>query len=191
MITYNYYSRFWEYLLLVSPPEEIKKSIGKVKKEITVKYGCPAGCTPNITLASFALAKGYERNMLAHLFAFFINRIAFEIRLNCFGVFPSHTLYAGVQYNESLKRLQNGLLLELTGSLSVREKHIRTAKTHCMTVAGNLNAAQFSSVSDEYRNRKINTSFLAKNIVLLKRPYEEYKLTGSKWQGSHNFVIGY
>lgn len=192
MNTYNYYEQFWEYLLLVPPPEDFKRSIGKIKKEVGLKYGNNHALysDANIKLIKFSLLKGYERNLLAQIFAFCINRITFEIRLNSFDVFPRHTLYINVTENEQLKKLQNGLMQMLVLSASVHKKIIKSSKKFHMTIAGSLNPKQYEAVSYEYKNRALNTTFRAKNILLLKRPYNDYNSNSCRWNGSHNFVIG-
>jgi hypothetical protein len=60
-----------------------------------------------------------------------------------------------------------------------------------MTIARNLNPIQFSSIANEYKKKQINTSFSAKNILVLKRPYKEYSSRNFRWCGRHNFVMGY
>jgi len=192
MNTYNYYKQFYEYLLLIPPPEDFKRSIGKIKKEVGVKYGNTHALhsAANINLIRFLLIKGYERNLLTQIFAFCINRISFEIRLNNFDVFPRHTLYVNVTENERLKKLQSGLIQMLKMSASVNEKNIKTNKKFHMTIARSLNPEQFESVSYEYTKKSYNSSFPAKNVVLLKRPYNEYNSNSCMWSGSHNFVMG-
>jgi 2'-5' RNA ligase len=192
METYNC-SRVWEYLLIISPPEEVKHSIGKIKKEVGVKYGSSHALhsIAHISLVRFLMIKGYERNLLTRLFSFCINTLPFGVTLDDFDVFPRHTLYVNVQENEGIKKLQNGLMVLLISSVSVRGKYVKASKKHHMTIARNLNPSQFDSVSTEYKRRQLNTSFRAKNVVLLKRPYDEYNLRSYRWNGSHNFVMGY
>ncbi len=60
-----------------------------------------------------------------------------------------------------------------------------------MTIARDLNPEQYESISGEYKSRQFETSFRAKNIVLLKRQYDEYNSKSCRWNGSHNFVMGY
>jgi len=192
MKTHNYYEQSWEYLLVISPPEDVKKSIEKIKKEVGIKYGSARALnsTAHINLIRFVLSKGYEKNLLIQLFAYCINRIAFEIRLDGFDVFPRHTLYINVPENDGLKRLQSGLILLLMNSISCREEQIKLNKKHYITIAGSLNLLQFNSISGEYKSKQIKTSFQAKNVVLLKRPYNEYSSKSCRWNGSHNFVMG-
>jgi 2'-5' RNA ligase len=192
METHNYYEQFWEYLLLVPPPDDVKKSIGNIKKEVGIKYGSARALNSaaHINLIKFVLLKGYEKSLLTQLFAFCINRMAFEIRLNNFDVFPRHTLYVNIRENDGLKKLQNGLIMMLVNSISIRGKDINASKKFYMTIAGSLNPGQFAPIACEYKNRFINTSFQAKNVLLLKRPYDEYNSKSGRWNGSHNFVMG-
>lgn len=187
----DYYSRLWEYLLLISPPEDVKCSIGKIKKEVGIKYGSTHAMysTAHISLVKFLLVKGYERNLLAQLFSFCINRLSFEVSLKNFDVFPRHTLYINVQENSGLKNLKKGLTFLLFSSASVHEECIKPSKIYYMTIARNLNPAQFESISREYKSRTIDTSFQARNIILLKREYNEYNSKSCRWNGSHNFVL--
>ena len=192
MQTGNFYEQVWEYLLVISPPEEVRHSIGKIKKEVGIKFGSPHAIhsTAFISLVRFLLVKGCERNLLSLLFSFCVNKMPFEIMLNNFDVFPRHTLYINVLENEGLKKLQSGLAALLTRQASVREKYMKANKRHHMTIAGNLNPVQFSSIANEYGRRQINTSFRAKDVVLLKRIYNENNSGGYRRYGSHNFVMG-
>jgi hypothetical protein len=193
METNSCWEQVWEYLLVISPPDDIKHSIGKIKKEVGVKYGSSHALhsIAYISLVKFLLIKGYEKNLLTRLFSYCINKMPFEVTLNNFDVFPRHTLYVNVQENEGIKKLQNELMVLLMSLVSIRRKYVKASNKHHMTIARNLNPVQFESVSDEYRSRQINTSFRAKNVVLLKRPYDEYNLRSYRWNGSHNFVMGY
>jgi hypothetical protein len=77
MQTNNFYEQVWEYLMVISPPEDVKNSIGKIKKEVGTKYGSRHALhsTAHISLVKFLLIKGCERNLLSHLFSFvLINR---------------------------------------------------------------------------------------------------------------------
>ena len=192
MRTLSFYEQVWEYLLLISPPEDVKHTIGKIKKEVGIKYGSSHAMHSGayISLVKFLLLKGCERNLLAKLFAFSINKLSFDIQLNNFDVFPRHTLYVDVQENEGLKKLQNELLRLLISTVSVRDKYLKAGKKHHLTIARSLNPAQFEQIANEYQNRILEMVFSAKNLVLLKRPYDEYNSKSYKWSGSHNFAMG-
>lgn len=192
MNTYNYYGQVWEYLLLISPPEDVKHSIGIIKKEVGIKFGSSHALhsIAYISLIKFLQVKGYERKLLSQLFGFCLNKLPVEVSLKNFGVFPRHTLYVDIQENSGLKKMVSRLMVLLMNSNSARSRHIKPSKKFYMTIARNLNPAQFESVSNEYRSRKISNSFLAKNVVLLKRPYNEYNAKGSIWSGRHNFMMG-
>jgi hypothetical protein len=99
-------------------------------------------------------------------------------------------LYIDVRENDEMRKLQNGFIALLMCSVSVHNRFMRVSRKHHMTIARNLNPIQFRSIACEYENRQINTSFKAKNIVMLKRPYDEYKTVNYRWQGSHNFIMG-
>jgi 2'-5' RNA ligase len=187
----NFYEQVWEYRLVISPPDEVKNSIGKIKKEVSFKYGSSHALhsAAYISLVKFLLIKGCERNLLSRLFSFCINKMPVEIILNNFGVFPSHTLYVNVMENEGLKKLQNELTGLLITHVSVHEKLIKASKKCFMTIAGNLSPVQFEPIADEYRGRQINTSFSAKRVVMIKRPYG-HNAGNYRWCGSHNFILG-
>lgn len=187
----EFYSRLWEYLLIVIPPENINRSIGLIKKEVGIKYGNANAVhsQAHISLVRFLLEKGYERSLLAQLFSFFINKLPVEIILKNFDVFPRHTLFIKVQEDNRLKKLQSGIAGLLEGS--VGGTCVSSAKNYYMTVARNLSPSQFESVSEDYCRKEINALFHANNIVLLKRQYDEYNSKSSRWSGSHSYIMGY
>lgn len=186
----DYYSRLWEYLLVISPPDYVKHSIGQIKKEVDIKYGSAYAVhsAAHISLLRFLLVKGFEKSLLSQLFSFLINKIPIEIILKNFDVFPRHTLFIQVKKNEQLNRLQIGLirLVSFIGG----GPGIKPLKNYYMTIARNLSPAQFESVSEDFRHKELGTSFLAENAVLLKRPYNEFTANNCRWTGSHNFPIG-
>jgi 2'-5' RNA ligase len=186
-----FYSQLWEYLLLVNPPAEVQSSISKIKKEVEIKYESPhAVHTPaRISLVRFFLMKGHERNLMAQLFSFFVNSVPVEIILKDFDVFPRHTLYVNVREDTDLKKLQRELSTVLTGM--VREQNVKPVKNYYMTIARNLNPEQYESISGEYKRRRFDNSFRARNVILLKRPYDENNSKSCRWSGSHNFVMGF
>jgi 2'-5' RNA ligase len=191
MQTNNFYERVWEYQLVISPPDEVKRSIGKIKKEVGIKYGSfhTLHSATFISLVKFLLVKGYEKKLLSLLFSFCVNSLPFEIVLNNFGMFPYHTLYANIRESRRLNNLQDTLTALLRRSFSANEKFMRVSRKHHLTIAGNLNPIQFELIADEYRNKQINTLFKAKNVVMYKKPYENNSRSFRRY-GSHNFVLG-
>jgi 2'-5' RNA ligase len=192
MIQENFYSQNWEYLLIISPPEEIKRLIGNIKKAVGIKYNSSQALhsTAYISIVKFVLQKNYERHLLTRLLDFFINKLSFCIQLNNFDVFPKHTLYIDIPSNMELKKLQNELIFFLMSSVLVRGKYLKAGKKFHMTIARSLRPEQFELISKDYRNKTLSAEFPAKEIVLLKRPYDEYNARSCRWNGSHSFIMG-
>jgi hypothetical protein len=77
MLHENFYSRVREYLLIISPPGEIKRLIGNIKKTVGIKYNSyhALHSIAHITIVKFLLIKNYEQHLLDRLMDFFLNRI--------------------------------------------------------------------------------------------------------------------
>jgi 2'-5' RNA ligase len=192
MIQENFYKKIWEYLLIISPPDEIKRLVGNIKKVVGIKYNSyhALHSTAYISVLKFQLMKDYERHLLNRLIDFFVNRLSFAIQLSNFDVFPKHTLYIDIPQNENLKKLQNELIFFLMRSVSVRSTYLSSGNKFHITIASSLKPDQFESVSSDYRCKTIKAEFSVKDIVLLKRPYEGYNTICRRWTGSNRFVMG-
>jgi 2'-5' RNA ligase len=180
-----------EYSLSIKPPADTEKFIGNIKKQVYVKYNNGNAIFPaaRISLIKFIMFKGYERYLLSRLFGFIIESIPFDIQINNFGLFPRHTLYLNIAENEKLRKLQQGLSIFLSNTISIVHSNISKSGKFYLTIAPNLTPDQFKKISSEYKNKNIKTGFYANNVILFKRTYSENNSINCKWVWCNSFMM--
>ena len=87
-----------EYLLVLSPHEELWNKIMKVKDEFAEKYQSDHARwgKPHITLVNFVQYEMMEERLISRLKVVGMSYPPFKVELKDFGSFPSHTIYINV-----------------------------------------------------------------------------------------------
>lgn len=166
--------RYWEYLLVLNPHEDLRNRVLSVKKEFADAYGQNqmANSKPHITLAKFVVWQMMEEKVLNRLKVVAMGMPPFKVLLKDYGNFPSHTIFINVTSKLPIQQLV---------------KEIRSAKRLMkspdhdpyfitepfITIARKLEPAQFDLASVEYAHRSFTASFIADGMLLLKRPMGE------------------
>src|SRR5215208_1153179 len=90
--------RINEYLLVLSPHEDLWNRILKVKGEFAEKFKAPAAryTKPHITLVNFLSLGMMEEKILQRLQTIAMGIAPFKIELKDYGSFPSHTIFINV-----------------------------------------------------------------------------------------------
>src|SRR5678810_1106595 len=87
--------RIYEYLLVLSPPEDLWNKIKKVKQEFYDVYKSPSaiGGKPHITLVNFLQYEMMEERTVSRLKTIAMGYHPIKVELKDYGSFPSHTIY--------------------------------------------------------------------------------------------------
>ena len=104
----NIYSlSIYEYLLILSPHEDLQNRIMDIKKDFAEKYSMPEALhsKPHLTLANFLQYDMMEPRIVTRLHAAALSCRPIKIELNNFGSFPSHTIYINVTSKVPLQNL--------------------------------------------------------------------------------------
>ena len=90
--------RLCEYLLVLSPHEELGNRIMKTKEEFSEKYKSDHAKwgKPQIALVNFMQYEMMEERIVNRLRILAMGSPAFKVELKDFGSFPSHTIYINV-----------------------------------------------------------------------------------------------
>lgn len=165
-----------EYLLIISPDENIDKELIKIKCEFRDNYGCThaAQLKPHCTLLNFAQYQNMENHLIKRFDLLASCFSPVKITLDGFGQYPFHTIYVKVEDDKKLSKMVKIMRLKLKPVL----KGFETFKTTYMsdphlTIARRMTEAQFDQAWTEWKKRKFSSSFNAANILLLKRPVNE------------------
>lgn len=163
--------RLCEYLLVLHPHEELWNKITEIKKEFAEKFDSPAAQwgKPHITLLKFSQLQLMEERIVNRFKMIAMAMPPFKVELKDFGSFPSHTIYINVDTKlaiqmlvKSLKPAQRLLKTKDQKAHFIEEAHI--------TVARKLLPWQYEKGWLEYNNRHFTGRFIAKDMLLLRRP---------------------
>ncbi len=163
--------RLNEYMLVLSPHEELRKKIPGVKKEFAEKYKCPQAVwgKPHLMLARFTQYEMMEERITHRLKAIAMGFHAVKIELKDFGSYPTHSIIINVISREPVKEL----IKEIRESQRLlkpdnEHKPYFTDEPHIL-VAGKLAPWQYENGWLEYSHRHFTGRFIADYMMLLKR----------------------
>ncbi len=167
--------RVFEYLLVLSPHEELCNQIQAIKKEFADKYKAPLALwtKPHITLVNFLAYEMTQEKILNRLGMVSMGIAPFKIELNGFGSFPSHNIYVNVTTKVPIKELVKELKpAQQLLTLSKDNKPHFIEETH-LIICRKLKPWQYEQGWLEYSHRHFSGRFIADSMVLLKRPAGE------------------
>jgi len=170
--------RVYEYLLVLSPHEELWNRIMKVKEHFATEYKSDHARwgKPHITLVNFVQYGMKEERIINKLRNVAMGYPPFKVELKDFGSFPSHTIYINV-----LSKLPvQGLVKEIRTGGQQLMKLNDDNKPHFimephLTIARKLKPWQYEKGWLELSNKHFTGRFIADGMTLLKRPAGEMK----------------
>lgn len=170
--------RVYEYLLVLSPHEELWNKIVKVKEEFAEKYQSHHArwAKPHLTLVNFVQYNMMEERIISRLKTIAMGYPPFKIELKDFGSFPSHTIYINVMSKVPVQNLIKEIRSEGQRLMKLNDDN----KPHFimephLTIARKLQPWQYEKGWLEYSNKHFTGRFIADSMLLLKRPVGEMK----------------
>jgi 2'-5' RNA ligase len=164
--------RINEYLLVLSPHEELWKRIQKVKEEFADKYKTSVAryTKPHITLVNFVTWDMMEERILQRLQMIAMGVAPFKVELRDFGSFPSHTIFINVVSKLPVQNLVKEIKeAQRLMKLNKENKPHFIDEPH-LTICRKLKPWQYEQGWLEYSNRHFTGRFIADSMLLLKRP---------------------
>lgn len=160
-----------EYLLVLTPHQELWNRIQKVKQEFFENYKSlnARWSKPHITLASFTQLEMMEERIVNRLKTIAMGYHPFKVELKDFGSFPTHSIYINVATKEPIRNLIK--------QIKPWQKLLRLDNDHKpyfpdepnIPVARKLMPWQYEKGWLEYSHRHFTGRFIADTILLLKR----------------------
>ncbi|MEI9912997.1 MAG: 2'-5' RNA ligase family protein [Bacteroidota bacterium] len=170
--------RVYEYLLVLSPHEELWNKIVEVKKKFATDYQSEYAKwgKPHVTLVNFVQYEMMEERIINRLKLVGMGYPPFKVELKDFGSFPSHTIYINVVSKLPVQ----GLIKEIRSEGQRLMKLNDDNKPHFimephLTIARKLQPWQYEKGWLEYSNKHFTGRFIADAMLLLKRPVGEMK----------------
>jgi 2'-5' RNA ligase len=160
-----------EYLVVLTPPEELWQKIVKVKEEFSEKYKVPSAkyLRPHIALVNFLTLEMMEERIIQRLQSISMGIAPFKIELKDYGSYPSHTIFINVISKVPIQNIVRQLkeaqrLMKLNNENKphfIDEPHIGIARK--------LKPWQYEEGWLEYSHRQFTGRFIADSMLLLKR----------------------
>ena len=160
-----------EYLLVVSPHEELWNKIMKIKKEFHDAYDAPAALwgKPHITLVNFVQFEMMEERLVNRLKTIAMGYTPFKVELKDYGSFPSHTIFINIESKQQVQNLARELRpAQQLMTLNKDNKPHFIDNPH-ITVARKLLPWQYEKGCLEYSHRHFTGRFIADGMLLIKR----------------------
>jgi 2'-5' RNA ligase len=170
--------RVYEYLLILSPHEELWNRIMKVKEEFATVYKTDQARwgRPHITLVNFLQYGMMEERIVNRLRTVAMGYPPFKVELRDYGSFPSHTIYINITSKLPVQGLVKAIRTDAQRVMKLNEDN----KPHFilephLTIARKLKPWQYEKGWLEYSNKHFTGRFIADGMTLLKRPEGELK----------------
>jgi 2'-5' RNA ligase len=170
--------RVYEYLLVLSPHEELWNKITDVKKKFAEDYKSDHARwgKPHVTLVNFVQYEMMEERILNRLKVVAMGHYPFKVELKDFGSFPSHTIYINVVSKIPVQTLIKEIRSEAQRLMKLNDDN----KPHFimephLTIARKLQPWQYEKAWLEYSHKNFTGRFIADSMLLLKRPVGEMK----------------
>jgi len=168
----------YEYLLVLSPHEELRNKIIAVKNEFYEKYKAENARwgKPHITLVNYVQYEMMEERIINHLNSIAMGFHPVKIELKDYGSFPSHTIYINITSKVPVQSLVKQIRTETQRLMKLNDDN----KPHFilephLTIARRLLPWQYEQGWLEYSHKHFTGRFIADGMLLLKRPVGEMK----------------
>lgn len=164
--------RVYEYLLVLSPHEELWNRIMKVKEEFANDYKSDYAKwgKPHITLVNFVQHAMMEERIINRLRNVAMGFPPFKVELKDYGSFPSHTIYINVTSKLPVQNMVKSIRTESQRLMKLDNDN----KPHFimephLTIARKLKPWQYEKGWLEYSNKHFTSRFIANGMTLLRR----------------------
>jgi 2'-5' RNA ligase len=159
--------RIFEYLLIISPSEEINRYGWRLKRIFADRYGCTKALrSPHITMGNWRRDDSDEAIIISNIIGFAETVSPFLAQFDGLGNFPPKTIFVNVSNKAPFAEVSKGLK-ESTQHLL--KKDVIFPGTAHLTIARSMNPDQFKLAWSEWKNEEFKASFEVKEMVLLRR----------------------
>lgn len=167
-----------EYLLVLTPHEDLRRRIKKTTEEFYEKYKSEnvINNNPQIVLARFTQHAMMEERIVNRLKIIAMAQTPFKVELKDFGSFPAHTIYINILSKPAVQSMVRQLRAEAQKLMKLNEenKPYFVMEPH-ITVARKLKPWQYEKGWLEYSHKNFSGRFIADNFSLLRRPEGELR----------------
>ena len=166
----------FEYILVLSPHEDLCKKITEIKESFADKYKSDEARwgKPYVTLATFVQRQMLEERLINRLQLIATGYHSVKIEMKDFGSFPSHTIYINVTSKIPVQNLVKNIRHEALRLMKLDEDN----KPHFimepyLSIARKLKPWQYEKAWLEYSNKNFTAKFISEEMILLRRKVGE------------------
>jgi len=173
-----------EYMVVLTPHEDLRNKIIKVRQEFSEAYSSHAalGNKPHIALVRFTQLEMMEERIVHRLKVVGMGFQPFKIELKDYGSFPAHTIFINVATKVPVQNLvreikQAGRMMKLDN-----EHKPHFIDEPFIVIGRKLVPWQYEKGWLEYSHRHFTGRFIADHMLLLRR-----RLGDKAWQIANRF----
>jgi 2'-5' RNA ligase len=169
--------RYNEYLLVLTPHEELRNKITYIKNAFADKYKSNYAKfgQPQITLANFVQFEITEERLVNRLKTIAMGYHPFKVELKDFGTFPTHTIFINVDTQLQVKNLVKEIRSAQQLMTLNKDNKPHFIDTPHIPIARKLVPWQYENAWREYSNLQFTGRFIADSMLLIKRKPGELK----------------
>ena len=175
----------YEYFLILSLPLALQNEVITLREDFHKSFDTHHKIKgrPSLALALFLQYETMEEKisrMLQQVASFFP---PLDITLKNFGSFPTHSIYIAVEINSTVYSLVKDIRTNSKGILQVNKetKPMIMVQPH-IGIVRKLNPHIYEQSWQKYQDATFSGFFVAKEMILLRRPSHEHK-----WQRVNTF----
>jgi 2'-5' RNA ligase len=167
--------RINEYLLVLSPPENLWQKIVDIKEKFAEKYKNDIAkfTKPHITLINWVSLELVEERMMQRLQTISMGTTPFKVELKDYGSFPTHTIFINVVSKVPIQSLVRELKQAQKLMTLNKDHKPHFIETPHLSICRKLKPWQYEEGWLEFSNRQFTGRFIADSMLLLKRPAGE------------------
>jgi len=167
--------RLNDYLLVLSPNEELRNKIISVRKDFNEKFrpSMPLTGKPHLALVRFITWNMMEEKLINRFHHIAMSITPFKVELKDFGSFPTHTIYINVATKLPVQNLVKELRTTQKLMKADPEHDPHFIADPFISVARKLLPWQYEKGWLEYSNMHFTAKIIADGMLLLKRPLGE------------------
>lgn len=160
------YNPLNDYQLIIDPTPAVKKKIAEAKTLFDEQYKgmVIAGGQAFIYLAGFSDYEANEQATIDQIDRIALGSMPFKLHLKNFGEYEQREIYIGIENLIPLRLLSD----QVATALSLVPQ-VRINKIPRVTIAKGLQAFQFIKSWEEYEKKTFSATFIANEMLLLKR----------------------
>jgi len=168
--------RIYDYMLVLSPHEELRNKINMVKKNFAEEFKTNHALhdRPHIMIASFTQYGQAEEKIINRLKAIAMGYHTCKIELKDFASFPSHTIYINVTSKIPIQDLSKTIRREAQALMKLDNEHKPYFPNEpYIGIGRKLQPWQYEKGWNEFSHKHFTGRFIADGMLLLKRQVGE------------------